>query len=63
VVSWIVWRGPGDVTFTPRFAQPRDGRTDTTATFTVPGEYVLRAVASDGRLTTPVDVPVTVKGN
>jgi hypothetical protein len=33
----------------------------TTASFKVPGVYVLRAVASDGSLTTFHDVTVTVK--
>jgi hypothetical protein len=44
-VSWIVWRGPADVTF---------GRADfqgdkriVTATFTKPGEYTLRVVPND----------------
>ena len=44
-VSWMVWRGPADVTF---------GRADfegdkriVTATFTKPGEYTLRAVPND----------------
>ena len=33
----------------------------TTASFKVPGVYVLRAIASDGALTTFHDVTVTVK--
>lgn len=48
VVTWMVWRGPADVTFEPRYAQPKDGTAHTQATFTQPGDYVLRATADDG---------------
>jgi hypothetical protein len=48
--SWSRFRGPADVTFEP----PRplvdfdhDGRATTTATFHVPGDYVLRLQAND----------------
>jgi hypothetical protein len=34
----------------------------TTATFSRPGTYVLRAVANDGELTDQKDVTVTVNG-
>jgi len=34
---------------------------NTQATFSAPGVYWLRAVASDGMLQTPYDVKVTVK--
>ena len=58
-VSWGKFRGPGVVTFassrppvektesklTP--AQPFTGRATTTATFSEPGEYILRIVAND----------------
>jgi hypothetical protein len=36
------------------------GRAATTARFSEPGTYVLRAVADDQMFTTPVDVTVTV---
>ena len=39
---------------------PTDGKYVTTATFTEPGSYVLRARADDGLLTTDEDVTVTV---
>ena len=53
VVSWIVWRGPAEVAFEPRYAQPKDGRSDTRATFNKPGERaVLRATADDGAAAT-----------
>jgi hypothetical protein len=61
-VSWIVWRGPAEVSFEPVWAQPTDGRTTTTATFTKPGEYVLRAAAGDGQRTTTDMVTVIVAG-
>ena len=60
VVSWIVWRGPGDVRFEPRYAQPKDGATETQATFSVPGEYVLRATADDGAAATHAQVAIKV---
>ena len=60
VVTWTVWRGPAEATFEPRYAQPKDGKTQTTATFTVPGEYVLRAGANDGAATTYAEVKVMV---
>ncbi len=60
-VSWIVWRGPADATFSPRLAEPKDGKTVTTATFTKPGEYILRAIATDTLKTSSQDVKVTVQ--
>lgn len=48
-VTWSKYRGPGDVSFSE--AKPKineaDGRTDTTATFSQPGEYMLRLQAND----------------
>jgi hypothetical protein len=61
-VSWMVWRGPADVEFEPRYAQPKENRTETTATFAVPGEYVLRASAFDGAATTYVEMKISVPG-
>ena len=60
VVSWMVWRGPGEVGFEPRYAQPKDGTTQTQATFSVPGEYVLRATADDGAAATHAQVAIKV---
>jgi len=48
-LSWSKFRGPGGVTF----ASPKpdidktDGKATTTATFTAPGEYILRLQAND----------------
>jgi hypothetical protein len=48
-ITWSLYRGPAAVTFDD--AKPKvdaaDGKTVTTATFTVPGEYVLRAQVND----------------
>src|SRR5262245_25938574 len=59
-VRWMVYRGPADVRFEPAYAQPADGKATTTARFLVPGDYVLRAAAEDGFLTTYRDVRLTV---
>jgi hypothetical protein len=62
VVSWIVWRGPGMVSFAPRYAPDQNGTAETKATFTVPGEYVLRAAADDGMAVTTAMTTVKVTG-
>ncbi len=62
-VSWIVWRGPADVTFEPGTAQVKDGAAVTAATFKQPGEYVLRATATDTAKRTIAQVTVTVTGS
>ena len=59
-VKWMVLRGPGDVHFEPADARPADGKATTTARFVEPGEYILRAAAQDGLLTTYRDVTVNV---
>lgn len=60
-VSWIVWRGPAAATFSPQFAEPKDTKATTTATFSAPGEYVLRARATDTFKAVTQDVRVTVR--
>ena len=48
-ITWSLYRGPADVTFDqskPK-VDPTDGKTVATATFTAPGEYVLRAQVND----------------
>ncbi|MDQ1472057.1 MAG: hypothetical protein QOJ99_3537 [Bryobacterales bacterium] len=75
-VTWVVYRGgPGTVNFdpirsaavkpastgTPAADGPIKGRATTTVTFSKPGNYVLRAYADDGILTTPQDILVTVR--
>jgi hypothetical protein len=59
-VRWVVFRGPAAATFSPPSAKPTDGKATTSVTFTVPGEYVLRAAAHDGLLTTYRDVAISV---
>jgi hypothetical protein len=41
----------------------KDGKAVVTATFAKPGAYVLRALATDGQLTTPQDLKVTVNAS
>jgi hypothetical protein len=48
-ISWSLYRGPAAVTFDqarPK-VDPADGMTAATATFSAPGEYVLRAQVND----------------
>ena len=63
-VRWIHYRGPAGITFDPEpvargYLKPVT--CTTTASFKATGDYVLRAIASDGALTTFHDVTVTVK--
>jgi len=47
-VFWSKYRGVGDVTFAnARPSVEKDGKVTTTATFSQPGEYVLRLQAND----------------
>ena len=72
-LAWIQYRGPGQVIFDPFTAPmadhtpgwtpppvPANGTIVTTARFSEPGTYVIRATADDGYLYTPADVTVTV---
>jgi len=75
LVTWTLHRGPTDVTFDkakPDIDKAADGKTTTTATFTAPGEYILRAQANDVSgeggggfqcCWTNAHVKVTVKGS
>lgn len=72
-VGWSLFRGPGPVTFDPvkpLVSRADSGKTTTTATFGVPGDYVLRLQANDSTgeggggfqcCWTNVHVAVTVK--
>ena len=61
-VSWTVWRGPIGVSFEPASTvEVKDGQAVVEATFTAPGDYVLRAEANDDALTTQHDVTVAVR--
>jgi hypothetical protein len=59
-VTWMVWRGPAGVTFDPATGPVKDGQAQTVASFSKPGEYVLRAIASDRALSGNQDVTITV---
>lgn len=54
--AWSKVSGPGDVTFGSATS------VDTTATFSVPGSYVLRLTASDGQLSAADDMTVVSQG-
>jgi hypothetical protein len=59
-VGWVHYRGEGTVTFHPLDPPVEGGRATTTATFSRPGTYVLRAYADDSVLTASIDVTVDV---
>ena len=66
-IRWILYRAPvggGGVSFEPESSRPvmggQNAELTTQASFSAPGTYWLRAVASDGMLETPYDVKVTV---
>jgi hypothetical protein len=49
-LTWHKYRGPGNVTFAdvaPKIDGAAGGKTSTTATFSAPGEYVIRAQIND----------------
>ena len=63
-IKWILYRGPGKVTFDPEssavvYGQPVSMTSK--VSFGVPGTYVLRAMANDGQLFTSRDVTVIVR--
>lgn len=59
-VTWLHHRGPGTVIFEPMTPALINGTAVTTARFSEPGTYTLRAVADDTVLTTAAEVTVTV---
>jgi hypothetical protein len=61
-VEWFVWRGPAAAAFSPQVAGADKGPAEVTATFSRPGEYVLRARATDSGATVTKDVKVVVSG-
>ncbi len=61
-VTWLEYRGPAKVAFDAKGSiAVADGRAVTTVHFTEPGTYVLRAMATDGALSTTAEVTVSVK--
>ena len=63
-IRWIVYRGSGKVRFDPDIMSQRvygkPATLETKVSFSAPGNYRLRAIASDGQLTSAYDVDVTV---
>ena len=61
-VTWLHYRGPGEVTFSPMTTPVEmvDGRSETTASFSEPGTYVIRAAADDGVYKSSAHVTVVV---
>jgi hypothetical protein len=65
-IKWIVYRGPGKVTFKPDASMIVHGEPVTLVSkvsFSAPGTYVLRATANDGQLFTSRDLTVTVNAS
>jgi hypothetical protein len=62
-VNWVMYRGPvgATVKFASATSPVVDDHASTTATFTRPGDYVIRAYADDGAVTMPADIAVTVE--
>jgi hypothetical protein len=63
-IRWILYRGPGKVEFDPELSSPVYGKpltSETRVSFSAPGNYRIRAIATDGALFSTYDVDVTVK--
>jgi hypothetical protein len=62
-IRWILYRGPGKVQFDPDLSPAVYGKpltSETKVTFSAPGNYRIRAIATDGALFSTYDVDVTV---
>ena len=62
-VRWILYRGPRKVQFNPElspFVYGKPLTSETRVTFEVPGDYRIRAIASDGALFSTYDIDVKV---
>jgi len=62
-IRWILYRGPGSVQFQPALSPYVYGMpltSETKASFSVPGNYRIRAIASDGALWSTYDIDVRV---
>lgn len=65
-VRWILYRGPGKVQFDPDLSPAVYGKpltSETKVSFSVPGKYRIRAIATDGALFSTYDWDVTVNGS
>ncbi|MSV27178.1 MAG: hypothetical protein EXQ52_00290 [Bryobacterales bacterium] len=62
-IRWILYRGPGKVKFDPEVSPAVYGKpltAETNVTFSMPGNYRIRAIASDAALFSTYDVDVKV---
>ena len=62
-VQWILYRGPGKVQFDPSLSPAVYGKpltSETKVNFSAPGNYRIRAIATDGALFSTYDVDVKV---
>jgi hypothetical protein len=62
-IRWILFRGPADVKFDPDVSSAVYGRpatSETKVTFSAPGNYRIRAIATDGAAFATYDVDVKV---
>jgi hypothetical protein len=62
-IRWILYRGPGKVQFDPDLSPAVYGKpltSETKVNFSVPGNYRIRAIATDGALFSTYDYNVTV---
>jgi hypothetical protein len=62
-VQWILYRGPGRVQFDPELSPAVYGKplaSETKVNFSAPGNYRIRAIATDGALFSTYDVDVKV---
>ena len=65
-VRWILYRGPDKVQFDPDVSPPVYGKpitAETKASFSIPGDYRIRAIASDAALFSTYDVEVKVNAS
>ena len=63
LIKWILYRGPGKVRFDPDTSPDAYGKPvefTSKVSFSAPGTYVLRAIASDGQLASTHNITVTV---
>ena len=61
-MTWMVFRGPANATFTSRNIQVKEGKAPSSVSFSVPGDYMLLGRASDRVAFTDTLVKVTITG-
>jgi hypothetical protein len=62
-IRWILYRGPAPVVFDPEVSPAVYGKpltSETKVSFSVPGSYQIRAIATDGAMFSTFDVDVAV---